>query len=74
LTTSIVKRYIEGRNTIILAVSGANDDLGNSISLKVAKEVDNSLERTLGIMTKIDLMDAGTDCIDIIKNSVICLS
>lgn len=49
--------YIENSNTIILAISSANSDIANSDALKLAREVDPTGERTLGVITKIDLMD-----------------
>ena len=49
-----------------MAVSPANQDLANSDGLKLARRVDPSGERTIGVLTKIDLMDQGTNCMDII--------
>lgn len=40
-------------------------------SLKMAKEVDPDGRRTLAVVTKLDLMDAGTDAIDILCGRVI---
>ena len=56
------KQYIKGDNAIILAVSPANADLATSDALRLAKEVDPMGERTIGVLTKIDFMDKGTDC------------
>ena len=68
-------QFISRDNCIILAVSPANQDLANSDALKLSKEVDPqgtsqsipppSLTptaglRTIGVLTKLDLMDAGT--------------
>lgn len=66
----LILEYIRNPNSIILAVSPASMDLANSESLKIAKEVDPNYQRTLGIITKIDLMDRGTDCLDILNNKV----
>uniref|UniRef100_A0A7S3Z876 Dynamin GTPase n=1 Tax=Lotharella globosa TaxID=91324 RepID=A0A7S3Z876_9EUKA len=66
-------RYIRNPNSIIVAVSPANADLANSESLKLAKEVDPQGTRTLGVLTKLDLMDRGTDAMDVIKGKVIPL-
>lgn len=52
----IAETYISNNN-IILAVSAADVDLANSESLKIAKRYDPSGERTLGIITKIDLIE-----------------
>ena len=64
----LVLEYIKNPNSIILAVSPASSDIANSESLKIAKEVDPYYQRTLGIISKIDLMDKGTDCLDILNN------
>ncbi|KAF9763712.1 Dynamin-2 [Nosema granulosis] len=64
----IVVEYASGDSTIILAVVNANVDIGNSEALKIARRVDSKFERTLGVVTKIDLMDEGTDCISVLEN------
>ena len=51
---------------MILAVSPANVDLANSDALKVARSVDPRGLRTLGVLTKLDLMDAGTNALDVL--------
>ena len=53
--------YIRPSNTIILAVTPANQDLANSDALKLARHVDKEGDRTIGVITKLDLMDPGTD-------------
>ena len=58
---SLVLEYIQKENTIILAISPANNDIANSDGLLYAKKVDPQRERTFGVMTKVDIMDAGTD-------------
>lgn len=63
--------YIENPNSIILAVSAANTDMATSESLKLAKDIDPDGRRTLAVLTKLDLMDAGTDAIDILCGRVI---
>jgi len=49
-----------------MAVSPANQDLANSDALKLARRVDPFGERTIGVLTKIDIMDKGTNCLDVI--------
>ena len=65
----LVYEYISKPNSIILAVTPANTDLATSEALKIAKEVDPEGLRTLGVLTKIDLMDAGTNALDILQGS-----
>lgn len=67
---SLIMNYIENPNSIILAISSANTDLANSDALKLAREVDPYGERTLGVITKIDLMDDGTDASDMLRGNV----
>jgi dynamin 1-like protein len=67
------EQYISNPNAIILAVTSANTDLANSDALKLVKEMDPMGERTLGVLTKLDLMDPGTDASDILLNKVIPL-
>lgn len=67
---NMIMEFIEKPETIILAVSNANMDLANSDSLKIAREVDPEGNRTLGVLTKIDLMDKGTDARDMLSGNV----
>ncbi|KAG0177686.1 Dynamin- GTPase protein [Apophysomyces sp. BC1021] len=63
----LVLDYISKPNSIILAVTPANSDLANSDSLKIARMVDPAGNRTVGVITKLDLMDAGTHALDILS-------
>lgn len=67
----LIINYISNPNSIILAVTAANTDMATSESLKMAKDVDPDGRRTLAVVTKLDLMDAGTDAIDILYGRVI---
>lgn len=68
---NLVLKYICNPNSIILAVVTANTDMATSESLKFSKDVDPDGRRTLAVVTKMDLMDAGTDAIDILCGRVI---
>ena len=65
--------YITQDNTIILAVTPANQDLANSDALKLARKVDPKGDRTIGVITKLDLMDEGTDAKNILENKFLPL-
>ncbi|XP_076314963.1 dynamin-1-like isoform X1 [Tachypleus tridentatus] len=65
--------YIRKETCLILAVSAANQDLATSDALKLAKEVDPEGLRTIGVLTKLDLMDEGTDAKDILENKILPL-
>ena len=69
----MVLKQIQKPNAIILAVTAANTDLANSDGLKLAREVDPEGQRTIGVLTKVDLMDDGTDVVDILAGRVIPL-
>ncbi|XP_013175181.1 PREDICTED: dynamin-1-like protein isoform X2 [Papilio xuthus] len=68
---NLIIKYIANPNSIILAVTAANTDMATSEAIKMAKEVDPDGRRTLAVVTKLDLMDAGTDAIDILCGRVI---
>ena len=55
----MINDYIKQENTLVLAVSPANQDLSNSDALKLARSVDPEGLRTIGVITKLDLMDEG---------------
>uniref|UniRef100_A0A8C3GAQ3 Dynamin-1-like protein n=1 Tax=Cyclopterus lumpus TaxID=8103 RepID=A0A8C3GAQ3_CYCLU len=67
----LILKHISNPNCIILAVSAANTDMATSEALKVAREVDPDGRRTLAVVTKLDLMDAGTDAMDVLMGRVI---
>ncbi|XP_029912802.1 dynamin-2-like isoform X5 [Myripristis murdjan] len=66
-------QFISKESCLILAVTPANTDLANSDALKIAKEVDPQGLRTIGVITKLDLMDEGTDARDILENKLLPL-
>ena len=69
LIREMVRRYIENPRTIILAVIPANVDIATTEILDMAAKVDPSGQRTLGILTKPDLVDKGAeqDIIDLVQ-------
>ncbi|XP_035382972.1 dynamin-1a isoform X2 [Electrophorus electricus] len=69
----MLMQFVTKDNCLLLAVSPANSDLANSDALKVAKEVDPQGLRTIGVITKLDLMDEGTDARDILENKLLPL-
>ena len=64
---------LEDPLTIILCVIQANSDIATSESLRMAKEIDMSGERTIAVLTKLDIMDEGTDGRKILLNEYIPL-
>ncbi|XP_017985067.1 PREDICTED: dynamin-related protein 1E, partial [Theobroma cacao] len=64
---TMVRSYVEKPNCIILAISPANQDIATSDAIKIAREVDPSGDRTFGVLTKLDLMDKGTNALDVLE-------
>ncbi|XP_068130441.1 dynamin-2 isoform X1 [Hyperolius riggenbachi] len=69
----MILQFISRESCLILAVTPANTDLANSDALKMSKEVDPQGLRTIGVITKLDLMDEGTDARDILENKLLPL-
>ncbi|GAP93485.1 putative dynamin central region [Rosellinia necatrix] len=69
-TRTLISEYIAKPNSIVLAVSPANVDIVNSEALKLARHVDPLGRRTIGVLTKVDLMDHGTNALDILSGRV----
>lgn len=67
----LVLKYICNPNSIILAVIPANTDMATSESLQMARECDPEGSRTVAVVTKLDLMDSGTDASDILSGRII---
>lgn len=73
LIRAMVLSYIERPNAIILAVHPATTDLATSDALQIARQADPEGKRTLGVITKLDLMDKGTDAMEMLTGKVIPL-
>ncbi|KAF5190969.1 Interferon-induced gtp-binding protein mx1 [Thalictrum thalictroides] len=57
----MIMSYIKHETCIILAVTPANTDLATSDALQMAKSADPAGSRTIGVITKLDIMDKGTN-------------
>jgi len=73
LIRSMCLEYITQPNSIILAVTAGNTDISTSDAIQLARRVDPSGQRTLGVITKLDLMDRGTDAYDVLTGGAIPL-
>eukprot|EP00090_Calanus_glacialis_P012087 TRINITY_DN20533_c0_g1_i4.p1 TRINITY_DN20533_c0_g1~~TRINITY_DN20533_c0_g1_i4.p1 ORF type:complete len:875 (+),score=289.89 TRINITY_DN20533_c0_g1_i4:218-2626(+) len=69
----MIMTYICRETCLILAVTPANQDLATSDALQLARSADPEGLRTIGVLTKLDLMDEGTDARDIIENKLLPL-
>ena len=58
---NMVNRYMNNPRSVILAVIPANVDIATQEILKMAKKCDPNGERTLGVLTKPDLVDRGAE-------------
>ncbi|KAH9317838.1 hypothetical protein KI387_019607, partial [Taxus chinensis] len=65
--------YIKHETCIILVVSPANADLTNFDALQMARVADADGHRTIGVITKLDIMDRGTDATNFLLGNVIPL-
>ncbi|XP_059824735.1 interferon-induced GTP-binding protein Mx-like [Hypanus sabinus] len=71
----LIGSYIKEDKTINLVVIPCNVDIATTEALKMAQEVDPTGERTLGILTKPDLVDKGTEIniLKLVNNEVVTL-
>lgn len=67
VTKNMVESYIKDPNMVVLVVIPATDDFGNAEALKLAKEHDPHGTRTLGVVTKSDLVKSDSDIVQRIK-------
>ncbi|KAG5852399.1 hypothetical protein ANANG_G00062000 [Anguilla anguilla] len=72
----LIRKFITKQETINLVVVPCNVDIATTEALQMAQEVDPEGDRTLGILTKPDLVDKGTEeaVVDIVHNEVIHLT
>lgn len=69
----MIMAHIRRENCIILAVTPANSDLATSDALQMAREADPTGSRTIGVITKLDIMDRGTDARNFLLGKVVPL-
>ncbi|XP_022896211.1 dynamin-related protein 3A-like isoform X1 [Olea europaea var. sylvestris] len=70
---TMIMSYIKLQSCLILAVTPANSDLVNSDALQMAGMADPDGYRTIGVITKLDIMDRGTDARNFLLGKVIPL-
>merc|ERR1719264_1678320 len=69
----MIMQFICKDTCLILAVTPANTDIATSDALQLAKSVDPQGLRTIGVLTKLDLMDEGTDAREVLENKLLPL-
>ncbi|XP_073711359.1 interferon-induced GTP-binding protein Mx-like [Misgurnus anguillicaudatus] len=72
----LIEKYIKRQETISLVVIPANGEIATTEALQMAKNVDPNGNRTLGILTKPDLVDKGMEktIVNIVNNNEIPLN
>ncbi|XP_078089124.1 interferon-induced GTP-binding protein Mx3-like isoform X1 [Mustelus asterias] len=72
---NLIKSYIGKEETIILVVISCNIDIATTEALQMAQEADPKGQRTLGVLTKPDLIDRNTEqeVLKIINNQMVPL-
>nr|AMW93075.1 myxovirus resistance 1 protein [Sturnira lilium] len=68
----LIRKYIQRQETINLVVVPCNVDIVTTEALSMAQEVDPEGDRTIGILTKPDLVDKGAEdkIVDVARNLV----
>ncbi|KAG4394597.1 hypothetical protein GLYMA_20G062050v4 [Glycine max] len=69
----MIMSYIKTPTCLILVVTPANSDLANSDALQMAGITDPDGNRTIGVITKLDIMDRATDARNLLLGKVIPL-
>ncbi|CAF0795990.1 unnamed protein product [Rotaria sordida] len=69
----IIIEYISNENCLILAVTPANIDLVTSDALVMARSRDPMGKRTIGVLTKLDMMGKGHNAREVLLNKVVVL-
>lgn len=73
ITKGLIRQYCDSPDSLILCVIPANIDVTTSDALMFSRQLDPMGTRTLGVLTKIDLMDEGVDCKKVLLNQEIRL-
>lgn len=66
----LVNEYIEPKNTIILGIIAARPDIEADMAMEIVKNADPNGDRTIGVLTKLDLMNEGTDISNYLENNL----
>tara|TARA_A100001015_G_scaffold205395_1_gene229653 strand:- start:36 stop:893 length:858 start_codon:yes stop_codon:yes gene_type:complete len=67
---SLIGQYLKAPRCLALAVMAARSDLEADLALDLIKEYDPKGERTIGVITKVDLMNSETDIGAYLENQV----
>jgi GTP-binding protein EngB required for normal cell division len=67
---NLVNTYINNKNSIILAIIASRPDIEADMAMEVVKKADPIGQRTIGILTKLDLMNYDTDISNYLENNL----
>jgi hypothetical protein len=67
---NLLIKYISNPNNLIVCVMPAREDLETDIALELVKEYDVKGERTIGVLTKVDLMNINNDISNYILDNI----
>jgi len=67
---NLLIKYISNPNNLILCVMPAREDIETDMALELVKEYDTKSERTIGVLTKVDLMNANNDISNYILDNI----
>jgi GTP-binding protein EngB required for normal cell division len=67
---NLIGKYIQSSETIILAVVAARNDVEADVGIGMVKKYDQNFSRSIGILTKVDLMNHDTDVSDYVKGTI----
>lgn len=73
ITKGLVMKYANDPRSIMICVIPANQDIATSEALKLVMEVDPNGSRSLGCLTKIDIMNRGDNARNILLNNEVPL-
>jgi len=67
---SLVSSYIKQKNSLIIAVIAARPDIEADMAMELIKNADPQGNRTIGVLTKVDLMNEDSDITNYLENNV----
>jgi GTP-binding protein EngB required for normal cell division len=66
----LIAEYIKSEETIILSVIAARNDVEADVGMGMVKKYDANFSRSIGVLTKIDLMNQDTDVAEYVKGTI----
>jgi replication fork clamp-binding protein CrfC len=67
---TLIQKYIQQPKNIMLCVMPAREDLEADVALDLCKDFDKEGLRTIGVLTKIDLMNQGNNVVNYLEGNV----